>query len=244
MDIGENSKPKSKIIDLDTAKQPDTKIPFDFENDDFVDHEIEQPTVDADKNDRNTGTKPTLDEARKNLVDMEASSKTQFSFSDLEDFADVAMDLVDTFIGIVLRFWSGDPDAVNTGVPKSKQDKLKKQITYLLVKYQTKFSLEFMFLLSVILIYSVPYMKAKDFRKARLARERNLAGNAERYQEKKEDLKEKREEKKKEKQEAKQQEEVHVAEVIPETETETEQEKPKRTVRLGFKKKPGGQKRY
>lgn len=88
---------------------------------------------------------------------------------DPETFVDVAsfiISLVDSAMSTALRWWGKDNTSSPYELPKPKQEKLTKQLATILIKYQAKFPIEWLFLLGLLIAYLPGYMMAKDRRKA------------------------------------------------------------------------------
>ena len=89
-----------------------------------------------------------------------------FARDDMAEFATVFMDILDMGISTGLRFWAKDTSTTEYELPVDKKRRLVGQLTNIFFKYQTKFSLEFMFVVTLAICYSVPIQKANKKRKA------------------------------------------------------------------------------
>lgn len=98
-------------------------------------------------------------------VKTEAKTEPGFAAADMADFAEVFMDILDMGISTGLRFWAKDTSTTEYELPVDKKRRLVRQLTNLFMKYQTKFSLEFMFIVTLAICYSVPISKANKRRK-------------------------------------------------------------------------------
>ena len=88
-----------------------------------------------------------------------------FTKDDMQDFAEVFMDILDMGISTALKFYSKDSSTTAYELGADKKRRLVRQLTNLFMKYQMKFSLEFMFVVTLLICYSVPIAKAKKIRK-------------------------------------------------------------------------------
>ena len=179
IDIETNTKAKSldsREVDMNQTASKEEKIMMNFNDESIIDNQLKQPTKDASLNDRNTNTGdkkiPTLEEARQTITDLESGGGKSYQYKDFEDISTFILNFVDTLFGVFFRMWSGDSAVNPYEIPKAKMDMLKNQLTLILIKYQKKFSVEFMFIATLLLVYSVPFMKAREYRKNRLLRER------------------------------------------------------------------------
>lgn len=187
----DTSDKKEKIIDLKQSMQPEKTATMDFDNDDHLDSEIKSTTQDAGKNDRQKDPNRksiSLDQAKEQIRDIESNSDKRFTYDEFEEFASFLLDLIDTGISSGLRWYAQDSSITAYEMPKKKIDSLKKNLTLILVKYQAKFSLEFMFVITLILAYSVPFMKARQMRKEVLSYRAGVENKKARKEERKEEI--------------------------------------------------------
>lgn len=161
---------RTEEVDLDTkGPERQTKTKVNFVNEDFMAGFVKQKTREStEKKDEKGATDgKTVAEIQEQIKKEEANPNNQFSKEELMDFAEVFIDIVDLGISSGLRFWAGDTSSTAYELPIEKKRKLTRQVTNLFIKYQTKFSLEFMFIITLVICYSVPAKKAHDMRKAK-----------------------------------------------------------------------------
>lgn len=163
---------KTEFIDIDSKvsdAEPDNNVKVNFMNNNFMEDFISKETEDSKKKENDikkedlkdkSGTKQTNDTIAPDL-----SSGNDFSKDDFADFAEVFMDIIDMGLSTALRFWSKDTSTTAYEVPSDKKRRLVRQLTNLFMKYQAKFSLEFMFIITLLICYSVPFQKAQERRK-------------------------------------------------------------------------------
>lgn len=162
----ENHLRGSETISLDDGKRKDVneKIKMEFMSDDALKSFVKKPTKEATQEENQFSNK-SVEELKEQIKQEEVAAAQKFTVKDFEDISGFLIELIDTGISTGLRFWSGDTTSAPYEIPVSKKNMLKSQLTLILVKYQTKFSLEFMFLASIIIVYSIPFMKAREYRK-------------------------------------------------------------------------------
>jgi len=152
----------SKIIDLDNPPIGSHEVEINYMDEKVVSDYTKQQTKEFKQEEKKSSNK-TLDDAKKTIDQIERTS--EFTYSDYEDIAEFIIEMFDTGMSTMLRFWCDDTSYNAYSIPKEKIKMLKKQLTLILIKYQQKFKIEFMFLLSLILVYSGPVKKAYDRRK-------------------------------------------------------------------------------
>ncbi len=85
-----------------------------------------------------------------------------------ETFVEVArfiIFLIDALMSAGLRWFAKDNIDTPYSLNKTKQEQLVKQLSNILIKYQAKFSIEWMFLISIIVLYIPGFIAAKSKRK-------------------------------------------------------------------------------
>jgi len=165
----------SETIDLSAKNagvDEDNNVKVNFMNNafmgDFIEKESERSKDNedvVDKGGKPGDTKTGGKADAKEQPGAEASDGKSFSNEDFQDFAEVAIDIIDMGISTALRFWAKDTSTAEYELPTDKKRRLTRQLANLFMKYQTKFSLEFMFVVTLLICYSVPVSKANKKRK-------------------------------------------------------------------------------
>jgi len=104
---------------------------------------------------------PTSDEIKAGEKKQDDKLKPE----DLEMVAEFIVTLIDTIIPHGLKLWSKDSSDKAYSLPEHKKKVLIKQLTYILIKNQTKFKIEIIFFIGLIMFYIPAFIKAKDNRK-------------------------------------------------------------------------------
>lgn len=164
---------KTEFIDISAKSSDidkDEKVKVNFLNNNFMEDYIKKDTeTGAKKEDASSpdNSKENKNQTKQtnNQVMPDVSSGNDFTKDDFADFAEVFMDIIDMGISTGLRFWAKDTSTYAYEIQADKKRRLVKQLTNLFMKYQTKFSLEFMFIITLLICYSVPFSKANERRK-------------------------------------------------------------------------------
>ena len=164
--------PKSNMgtqtIDLNEKQaKSGEKTTLDFMNSNYVNEFVGKKTKRAEDNVQETSGEfsgKTTEQVRQEINAAE-SSKEDWTPDDFKMVAEFIITIIDSVIASGLRWWSKDTSDQAYSLSKDKQSKLVKQLTMMLIKYQAKFRIEIIFLLSIIMFYAGPFLKARDRRK-------------------------------------------------------------------------------
>lgn len=111
------------------------------------------------------GKDETVESVRKEIADA-SNNKEEYTLEYFEDIATIIITLIDSLVSGGLKWWARSKSSdLEFSLAKPKQDKLIRQLSRILMKYQAKFSLEFMFLIMVIAMYAPGVIKARNYRK-------------------------------------------------------------------------------
>lgn len=175
--VKEKTEKVSTTIDLKEDKtETSERVTVDFINDnnyeDILKKKSKKAEEDPEEEKSQFGDK-TQDQLREEIKVAEEQSKQNFSAKDMEDIAKVIIMVIDTGISTGLRMWAKDTSDSAYSISTEKRKMLEYQLTLVLVKYQSRFSIEFMFLISLVICYVVPFTKARTRRREMKAREEN-----------------------------------------------------------------------
>lgn len=157
----------TKTVKLSEAGKTDVEeeTTIDFLKEDQVNSFTQAKT----KASENKSTKMFGDKTTEQIKEEIKKQEGQQEKIDPETFVDVAsfiISLVDSAMSTALRWWGKDNTASPYELPKPKQEKLTKQLATILIKYQAKFPIEWLFLIGLLIAYLPGYMMARDKRKA------------------------------------------------------------------------------
>lgn len=171
----ETIKPEQEIPIEGDKKSGGEKVKVNFMNKDFIKDYVSKKTVKSDEptpggessSDKASDDKEkeTTEELRERIKKDEEAYEKQFTPEDFEEIAGFIIDLVDAGISTALRVWAKDTSSRNYELEKSKKDKLAKQGKLILIKHKLKWSVEFVFVLSLVIFYAGPIQKARQRRK-------------------------------------------------------------------------------
>lgn len=158
-----------KVVDLGDAGKNKTneKVVIDFMNEDHIKGFTSAETKKAEENidDKSQFKDKSAEDLKKEIKAAEDASAKNFTAKDFEDIARFIIFLIDTGISSGLKWWSGDTSDSAYSLPEKKKEMLVYQLTLILTKYQAKFSVEFMFILTILIVYAPAFVKAKNRRK-------------------------------------------------------------------------------
>lgn len=164
-------------INLDDDKDSKKKAKVNFMSEGFMKDYLSQKTEKntEESNDSNASNAGQSSDGKSSQPSSQASSNVDFNSNrvtesglspeDFRDFANVAMEILDMGISQLMRFYAKDNTSEPYELPKNKMDRLSRQLGNLFVKYNTKFSLEFMFFVTLCICYSGSFAEAKKQRK-------------------------------------------------------------------------------
>lgn len=178
LDYAKNLK-EQKTVDLSEVgkKSAGEKVTIDFMNAEHLSSLTSGETKKADESLDNKGSQfdgKSVDDLKADIKKAEEDSTKNFTAKDFEDIAKFIVFLIDTGLSSVLKWWSKDTSDAAYSLPEKKKDMLVYQLTLILTKYQAKFSIEFMFLLTILIVYAPAFVKAKNRRKDTAVKENNV----------------------------------------------------------------------
>lgn len=169
----EQVKPGKSIPITENEKDKDETVKVNFMDKNFIKDYVGKKTVKSDEptpggedksDNKSSDSKETTDDLRERIKRDENAYEKQFTPEDFEEIAGFVIDIVDAGISTALRVWAKDTSSRNYELEKSKKDKLAKQGKLILVKHKLKWSVEFVFVLSLVIFYAGPIQKARKRR--------------------------------------------------------------------------------
>lgn len=154
-----------------TVKQSDIKEDIneeheiDFLNEEHVSNFTSSKTKESEnKKEENPWKGKTMEEAQAQISEAEAEA-SKIDPETLYDIAEFIIFLIDASLSAAFKWWAKDTSDSAYSLSATKQKKLTKQLAAILIKYQAKFSIEFMFLVSIIILYMPAFWIAHSKRK-------------------------------------------------------------------------------
>ena len=151
-------------INLEENKEEQDSAKVNFMDDDYMASMLKKKTEKSEEKKEGEEKTETTSENKATPAG-ESTDAGAFTKDDMQDFAEVFMDILDMGISTALKFYSKDTSTTAYELGLDKKKRLVRQLTNLFMKYQMKFSLEFMFIVTLLICYSVPIAKAKKTRK-------------------------------------------------------------------------------
>jgi hypothetical protein len=160
----------TEFVDVDAKNsgvEEDSNVKVNFMSNNYMEDLISKKTEQGKGKEDTSKPKEKTEPGAKQTNDILSNSSTgnDFSKDDFGDFAEVFMDIIDMGISTALRFWGKDTSTTAYELQADKKRRIVRQLTNLFMKYQAKFSLEFMLVITLIICYSVPFQKAQERRK-------------------------------------------------------------------------------
>lgn len=155
---------ESEEVPLDNKINDDQKTAtIDFQNQDDIDNILKSKTKESEfdktAKDDNKYKNLNADDIRAEIKNEESKASEKYTYEDFANIAAFLLTLYDTGLSTGLGAWAKDSPSLYE-MPKEKKKILEHQLTLILIKYQAKFSLEFMFLATLALVSATPVMKA------------------------------------------------------------------------------------
>lgn len=119
------------------------------------------------KNDSFTGK--SMNEVQNEIRFAEENDANKYTPEDFREFASMIMLFIDTIFSETLKWFSKDKDS-DYSLPKPKQERLTKSLTYILIKYQSRFPIGWVFIISLVMCYAPAFIAANDKRKKNKAK--------------------------------------------------------------------------
>lgn len=142
------------------------KATIDFMNPDHVNDFIKKETKKSESENSSVfGKGKTVEEIRTQIASEEASKSSDWKPEDFEMIAEIIVMVIDSIAANALRFFAYDTAESAYSLPERKKSMLVRQLAMILIKYQAKFKIEFLFLLSLIMFYAPFFIKARKRRK-------------------------------------------------------------------------------
>ncbi len=155
---------KQEINISDKPEQVPEKATVNFLKNDFIKEEVGKKTAKA-KEPEPESSNETVSEIQDKIKKEEEQSEEQFTPEDFELFAEIIIDIIDIGFTSGLRWYAKDTSDTTYTITEKKKKTLVSQLTRILIKYQQKFSIEFMFIITILMVYATPFRAARSHRK-------------------------------------------------------------------------------
>lgn len=148
---GEN---KDKKIKLDPNEKVDDDEPLqaEFEDEAAANAFASQPT----KENKIEEVDPHMsaEEVQRQTLEFENSRSGKLEYKDLKQTAEFIITLMDTALSTAFKLFARDTSSSAYSMPAPNKKILIEQLTLILSKYQSKFKIEFLFFMGLIVLYA------------------------------------------------------------------------------------------
>ena len=175
-DITQETKPEDKKADesdkfvnstaevnLEVNKEEQNSAKVNFMDDSYMSSLLEKKAEESKE--KVDGKEQPETEAKTKQEDVGVANVQSFSRDDMQDFAEVSVDIIDIGLSTALKAYSKDTAIAPYEIDINKKRRLVRQLVNIFMKHQVKFPLEFMFIISLVLCYTAPFMKARKTRR-------------------------------------------------------------------------------
>lgn len=158
----------SKQVNVEVGKKIDEKVQIDFMGEKFAEEHASKKTKEnTDQLKSSIPLDKKVGEIREDIAKSEAKRNgDQFTFKDILQIATFLINAFDGGIGILLNFIAKDNRVSVYTLPVETKRQLSEQLALILVKYQVKFKIEFLFFITLVLAYMGPVGGALKHRKS------------------------------------------------------------------------------
>ena len=162
-EIPNSDTPIDKTNIANDAKRQDETHDF-MKSNSFTSDYIKKGTKEATVEDEPV-KEQTVEEIRDQIKKDEEKLGSEYSAADFQNIAEVIIEVIDAIGANIFKAWAGDTTDRPYQLPNDKKKLLSKQLAGILIKYQAKFPLEAMFLITLVGVYYGSFMKAKAYKK-------------------------------------------------------------------------------
>lgn len=173
---------QSKDIPVDSKENEPQNVRVDFQDEDLASEYASQQTKPS-KDNINPNT--SADDIQKQVLDYENSKSDKLEHKDLLQYATWIMNVIDISLSTALSWFSKDTARTAYSLEDAQKKILAQQLAFILSKYQSKFKIEFVFLIGLVVMYSGPVAAAIRNKKDNKIKDDRASRDARRLPEKK-----------------------------------------------------------
>lgn len=168
----EEKKPEQKIrtqeISSDESVNEPQSVKVSFMDEETVTKFAGEQTKKSTDNGFSIDENSSTEDVNKHISDYEDGKSAKLEYKDFLKFAEFIINLIDIGFSTALNWFARDTAVTAYTLPSPNKKILIEQLALILSKYQTKFKVEFLFLISLVVMYSAPAMAAYQMRKDKL----------------------------------------------------------------------------
>lgn len=165
---------QSRQIPVDSKEEEAQSVKVDFQEEDLAsEFASKQTKTSSDQGTIDPNT--SADKLQKDILDYENSKSGKLEYKDFLKIAEFLITLIDTSVSTALNWWAKDTSSTAYSLPASNRKLLTEQLALILAKYQSKFSIEFMFFMGLIVMYAPSFMASMANRKTNMIKGKKIA---------------------------------------------------------------------
>lgn len=145
-------KQRIETISLDKKEEESPTIRVNFSDEDF-ENEFASASTKINK-DEEINPNTSADDIKNQVLDYEKGKSSKMEYKDLLKTAEFLINLIDTAISTGLNFLAKDSSISAYAMPKENKKLMTEQLALILSKYQSKFSVEFLFFSGLLVLYA------------------------------------------------------------------------------------------
>lgn len=157
---------EGKKIEINTDEEIDEEenIQAEFEDESIANKFASQATKVNEVEEQIPDNTP-IEDIQKQVSDYEASRSGKLEYKDLKQTAEFLITLIDTALSTAFKLFARDTSVTAYSIPAPNKKLLVEQLALILAKYQSKFKVEFLFFMGLIVIYAPVAIKSFQTRK-------------------------------------------------------------------------------
>lgn len=164
--VQNESKVNRKIsIDPNEDVEEDENVQAEFEEEDVATLFAAQPTRENQDKASEIPGNTSAEDVKKQVLDYEESKSGKLEYKDLKQYATFIVTLIDVSFSSLFKLLARDSARSVYELSKANKDILIEQLTLILAKYQSRFKVEFMFFISLVIMYAPAGIEAFKNRK-------------------------------------------------------------------------------
>lgn len=183
-DENNNGELGSKSIPVDSKEDEIQNVDIDFQTEDLASEYVKKETKQSSDSKSSIDPNTPVDKLQDDIKSYEQNKSGKLEYKDFVRFAEFIITLIDTTVSTALNWWAKDTSINAYSLPSQNRKLLIEQLALILAKYQSKFSIEFMFLMGLFVLYAPAAISANK-RKKEIAISKRRIDRQERQVEKK-----------------------------------------------------------
>lgn len=165
-----NTNAKTTTIPVEETKDEEENIQVDFQDENSANQFASKQTKPSSDTTTNDGIDPhtSQEDLQKQVLDYENSKSGKLEYKDFLQFSEFIINLIDITVSTALNWFAKDTGNNAYSLPAPNKKLLIQQLALILSKYQSKFKIEFIFFMGLVVMYSGPAITAWNTRKEKI----------------------------------------------------------------------------